>query len=260
MSWSLLVAAGLGLIFGSFINVVIYRGPARWRLVDVETDRGGLAFPGSYCPHCRTPLQPHHLIPVISYLALGGKCAHCGAPISIRYPIVEIAGAIACVVAVTLFGLTVSAALAGLFFLTLIALAGIDLETGYLPNALTLPLLGVGLVANLGDRFIPFMDAAIGAGAGYLVFLAVAIGFEKLRGVEGLGLGDAKLLGAIGAWAGWTALAPTVFVAAISSLLVVLFLKLRGAEFTRETPIPFGPALAGAGAIIFALKDTTSFY
>ncbi len=152
-----------------------------------------------------------------------------------------------------LFGIGFSAVLAAILFWGLIALTAIDWETGYLPDAITLPLIAMGLIANIGDRFASFPDALIGAAAGYGAFRLIAWGFERLRGIEGLGQGDAKLLAAIGAWAGWTALAPTVFVAALLGLAGVAIAHLHGHKMAAQTPIAFGPALAAAGAIVFTV-------
>lgn len=241
-------AAALGAVMGSFLNVVIYRGPVLWKLVDGEK-RGNLASPRSYCPSCRKPIRSLHLIPLAGYAMLGGKCADCSAPISLRYPLVEAAGAAAGIIALALFGLSVETAGAFVFFLYLIALGAIDAETGYLPDVLTLSLMSLGVVANALDLFNAAPGAAIlGAIVGYGAFRVVDMIFLRLRGIEGLGQGDAKLLGAIGAWFGWPVLPPVVFLAAIMALIGVGLAALRGAHIGRETPIPFGPALAAAGA------------
>lgn len=236
-----------GLLIGSFLNVVIWRGPAMWGLIDDEA-RGDLVKPRSYCPSCKAPVKRISMIPVLGYLTLKGKCASCNAAISPRYPIVELLGAAAAVAAAMLFGFTVTALLAALFFWTLIALAFIDAETGFLPDALTLSLLALGLAANAIDLFAALPDALIGAIAGYLIFRLIGALFHRLRGVEGLGQGDAKLLGALGAWLGWQALAPLVFAGAMLALIAVGAMRISGRIISNDTPIPFGPALAAAGA------------
>ncbi len=243
-------AGAFGLIFGSFLNVVIHRGPALWGLVEENSGRhGGLAHPRSYCPACGATLRAGNLVPIVSYLAQRGRCARCGAAIPARYPLVETAGAGALIAAYLIHGVSADAAILSVFFLALIALAGIDAETGYLPDAITLPLIAGGVVANIGDRFAPLGASVIGAAAGYLSFWLVGEAFHRLRGREGLGMGDAKLLAGIGAWGGWTVLAPCVFVAAFLALLGVGAAMLSGRKVSRETEIPFGPALAVAGAL-----------
>ena len=242
-----ILATILGLIIGSFLNVVIHRGPAIWKLVEDDSRRGNLAFPRSYCPACHAPLKRIHLVPLFSFLALRGQCAACGARISLRYPIVEGLGGLVALSAFLLFGLTSTALLAAIFSWLLIALAAIDFETGYLPDALTLPLLGIGLVTNAFGIFVPVTAALIGAATGYLSFRLIGAAFHHLRGVEGLGQGDAKLLAAIGAWFGWVALAPTVLLASFIALITALIMHVRGHSIGAETEIRFGPALAFAG-------------
>lgn len=244
-----ITAACTGAVLGSFLNVVIHRGPAMWKLVDAP-ERGNLVAPRSSCPHCGARIRNRDLVPILSYLFLRGKCADCGAPISFRYLLVELMGASAALIALYLFGLTFAAAFAFVFFLFLIALGVIDHETGYLPDALTFPLIILGIIANGFDLFNAEPAAAvIGAAVGYGAFRLVDLAFERFRGMEGLGQGDAKLLAAIGAWLGWTALPPVVFLATLLALAGVATSALKGAKIGRETPVPFGPALAGAGAL-----------
>ncbi|MBB5518765.1 prepilin peptidase [Amphiplicatus metriothermophilus] len=254
MEWFFYVTAALaGLLAGSFLNVVIYRGPSMWGLIEESdgADRGTLLAPRSYCPQCRTRLSPLHLIPLASYLALRGRCAACGAAIPPRYPLVELAGALAALGALALFGASPEALLAAIFLWSLIALAAIDFETGFLPDALTLPLLLFGLLANVGDRFVPLEAAAVGAAAGYAAFGLIALAYAALRGREGLGAGDAKLLAAIGAWGGWPALAPAVFVGALATLAVVGVRAVMGKRVDAAAPIAFGPGLCLGGAAAF---------
>jgi leader peptidase (prepilin peptidase)/N-methyltransferase len=247
-----LVAALLGLIGGSFLNVVIFRGPSIWGLVDGAT-RGTLAAPGSYCPACRAAIPAHRLIPLVSYFLQRGRCAECGAAISPRYPAVEALGAIVALSSLAAFGATWAALAAAFFGFALIALAFIDLESGYLPDAITLPLIVAGLAANGLNLFTPFREAAIGAAAGYLAFRAIGVAFEKLRGKEGLGQGDAKLLAAIGAWGGWTVLPFVVLAGAVVTLAAVIAQRLRGKQAPMDEPIPFGPGLCAAGFIALLL-------
>jgi len=258
LEWAIFITAFMaGLLAGSFLNVVIYRGPQMWNLIDGH-DRGNFAFPRSSCPSCGATISPLHLVPVVGFLLLRGHCGACTKSISLRYPVVELLGGMAVLVAAVLFGPTPTAGLAALFFLFLIALAAVDYETGYLPNALTLPLVAIGIVANGFDLFVPFVDAIIGAAVGYLVFRAIDFAFLKLRGIEGLGQGDAKLLAALGAWLGWVALAPTVFIAAILGLVAVGIMRLKGQTVSGDMAIAFGPALAGAAAIMMIARGLIS--
>lgn len=254
MEWFFYITAALiGLVAGSFLNVVIYRGPSMWGLIEQPegSGRGTLLAPRSYCPQCRARLSPLHLVPLASYLILRGRCAACGAAIPLRYPLVEVAGALAALVALTLFGVSLDALLAAIFLWGLIALAAIDLETSFLPDALTLPLLLFGLLVNVGDRFVPLEAAAVGAAAGYASFGLIALAYAALRGREGLGAGDAKLLAAIGAWSGWPALAPAVFIGALATLTVVGARSIMGKSIDAAVPIPFGPGLCLGGAAAF---------
>lgn len=247
--WGLALVAGA--LIGSFLNVVIYRGPAMWGLVDQdERPRGSLVHPRSYCPSCREPIPFWRLVPVVSYLLQRGRCAACGAPIPPRYILVEIMGAAAAVLGVALFGLTPAALFAALFGWFLIALAVIDWETGYLPDWLTLPLVIAGLAANALGAFAPLPDALTGAVAGYLSFRLIAEAFVRLRGYEGLGQGDAKLLAAVGAWGGWQALPLVIFAASILTLAAVLCLRLANRTVTAQTPLAFGPGLCAAGYLV----------
>lgn len=235
-----------GLAAGSFLNVVIYRGPVMWKLADGEA-RGNFVGPRSYCPACKTTLAATSLIPIVSYLVQRGRCAACGAKISARYPLVESLGALSALISVIAFGLTPAAFFAALFGFALIALAFIDAETGYLPDAITLPLIAIGLAANGFETFVPLRDAVIGAGAGFLIFWAISAAYERLRGKEGLGLGDAKLLAAIGAFGGWMMLPVVVFVAALGTLAALGIGALRGGGMARDQPVAFGPGLCAAG-------------
>lgn len=244
-----------GMTAGSFLNVVIYRGPVIWRLVDAPA-RGDLVGPRSYCPACRTQLRFGNLIPLVSYVVQRGRCASCGAGISPRYPVVESLGGASALLSVVAFGWTPAALLAAIAALLLVALAFIDLETGYLPDALTLPLAGLGLAANAFGTFAPLRDALIGAAAGFLVFWAIGALYRRVRKRDGLGLGDAKLLCAIGAWTGWFYLPVIVFIAAIATLLFAL--ARRGAK--ADDAAPFGPGLCAAGfaALFFGERLLTA--
>lgn len=242
MTLASVFAGVLGLIGGSFLNVVIHRGPSQWGLVDGES-RGTLAAPRSYCPACKTPIPAKGLVPLVSYIIQKGRCRACGATIPARYPIVEALGALVALAAYATFGWTWAALAAALFGLALIALAFIDLETGYLPDAITLPLIAVGLVQGAFNLTTGFAEAAVGAAAGYVAFRSIGFAYEKTRGREGLGQGDAKLLAAIGAFTGWMFLPVVIFVGAVSTLAATM----ASGGVRRDEPIPFGPGLCAAG-------------
>lgn len=252
MDWTLWIITGLiGLMLGSFLNVVIFRGPALWGFIDEPVARGSLAHPRSYCPHCRAPIKRIHLLPLAGYLITRGQCAACAQPISARYPLVEILGCLIALAAIARFGFGTEALLAAAFGWTMIALAFIDGETGYLPDILTLPLLGMGIACNTVDLFVPFPQSVLGAALGYGVFVMIEISYRQIRGRDGLGRGDAKILGAIGAWSGWPALPAAVFLGAVATLLWALMIKVRqGQHVTADYAVPFGPGLAAAGIVV----------
>lgn len=257
VNWVIFATAfALGSVVGSFLNVVIFRAPARWGFEDAEYDRGGLALPRSYCPACRTQISPRDLIPLVSFAALGGRCRACRTRIPIRYPVIEALGGAVLVAALAAFGLSAEAALATLFGWMLLALAAIDFRTGFLPDRLTLPLIGGGLAANAAGLFATPFDAAIGALAGYLSFRLIGEAFLLLRKKEGLGQGDAKLLAALGAWTGWQALPAIVFLGAAATLFVVLIAMFSASNKAEGNPeIPFGPGLCAAGFAALLLAD-----
>lgn len=255
--WVFWATAGLaGLFIGSFINVVVWRGAAFLGLVDgvKAGERGDLLRPGSYCPACRTPLSWPDLAPVLSFVLRRGRCRHCAAPIPWRYPLIEAAGALAALLALAAYGPTIDAVLAAVALFLLLAIAELDRQTTYIPDALSQPLLWLGLLANLGGRFAPLGEAVIGAVAGYLSFAAVAAAYRAIRGREGLGDGDAALLAAIGAWTGWAALPFVVLAAAAGALALTLALMLRTRKVRLDAEIAFGPALAAAGAAAILLS------
>ena len=252
--------AVIGLVVGSFLNVVIYRLPkimeAKWQRdypefageVSDASEKLSLAFPGSRCPQCDAEIRPTQNVPVLSYLVLGGKCAACEAPISIRYPVVEAVTAILWVLCGLQFG--VSNALAGAMFLTaiLVVLTAIDLDHQLLPDSLTLPLLWIGLLLNIDNTFVPLKSAVLGAVFGYLSLWAVFWLFKIVTGKEGMGHGDFKLLAALGAWFGLTALPTIVLLSSVVGAVLGIALIVTGKQ-DRETPMPFGPFLSGAGLI-----------
>lgn len=266
------VGALLGLFVGSFLNVVIHRLPrmmerdwhaqaAELRGEPVEpAERFNLATPRSRCPHCGHLIGALENIPVLSYLVLRGRCGHCGAGISMRYPIVEAFTALLSGYAAWHFGFGVAAAGALLFIWTMVALAFIDVDTQLLPDDLTLPLLWLGLLFNLSGTFTDLHSAVIGAMAGYLALWSVYWLFKLVTGKEGMGYGDFKLLGAIGAWLGWQLLPLTILLSSLVGAVVGIALIVL-ARHGRNVPIPFGPYLAAAGIIaLFWGEDLTSRY
>jgi len=262
----------LGLCMGSFLNVVIYRLPKimqhDWELQCAEL-RGekapeqepfNLALPRSHCPACAQPITALQNIPLASYLALGGKCAACGARISPRYPLIEAMSGLAGAYAAWHFGFGLAAFAAMAFLWCMIALSFIDFDTQLLPDSITLPLVWAGLLLNLSGTFVDLASAVIGAAAGYLSLWCVYWGFRIATGKEGMGFGDFKLLAAVGAWLGWQMLPLVVlassFVGAIAGISLMLF-----ARHGRNVPIPFGPYLAVAGAVaLFWGKPLTYAY
>jgi leader peptidase (prepilin peptidase)/N-methyltransferase len=266
------LAAGLfGLLIGSFLNVVIYRIPKMMQRESdnyvahesgkelPHTDRFNLMVPRSACPHCGHQITALENIPVVSWLVLGGKCSACKAPISKRYPAIELVTGLLSALLVWKFG-SGWAGLATLFFgWSLLAMTFIDFDTQLLPDDLTYPLLWAGLLVNLNGTFVPLRDAVIGAAAGYLALWSIYWLFKLATGKEGMGYGDFKLLAALGAWLGW-AMLPTIIllssvVGAVVGISLIVFAK-RG----REKPIPFGPYLAAAGMIALLYGAPISRY
>ena len=213
-----------------------------------------LAWPRSHCPACQAPIRAKHLVPVVSWLWLRGRCADCSASISMRYPIVELLGAASAALAIAHFGATTVGLAAATLSFALIALTMIDLETLLLPDELTIPLLWLGLLVNLEGRFASLDEAVIGAAVGYLALWGVYQGFRLTTGKEGMGYGDFKLLSALGAWFGWTQLPAILLLASGVGAAVGLALIFSGRQ-GREVPIPFGPYLAGAGIVVLYLGE-----
>jgi leader peptidase (prepilin peptidase)/N-methyltransferase len=253
-------AAAFGLAIGSFLNVVIYRLPkmmeAEWQAQCAElagrelepAPRFNLLVPGSHCPSCKTPLRVRDNVPLVSYFASGGRCAHCGAAISARYPVVEAITAVLSAWVAWRFGFGVPGLAALAFTFALIALTFIDADTTLLPDNLTLPLLWAGLLLNTAGTFAPLTEAVVGAAAGYLILWSIYWLFKLVTGKEGMGYGDFKLLAALGAWFGWKMLLPILLLSSVVGAAVGLFLLVL-ARRGRDIPIPFGPYLAAAGFI-----------
>ncbi len=262
------LAGFIGLLVGSFLNVVIHRLPKmmerEWRAqcdeLNEHSDTGSapvsgkhpapynLHTPRSACPHCDHQITALENIPLLSYLALRGKCRGCGAAISLRYPIVEAVSGILSAYAAWHFGFGVAALAAILLLWALIALTFIDFDTQLLPDDITLPLLWLGIIFNLYGTFTNLSNAVVGAIAGYLVLWSVYWLFKLATGKEGMGYGDFKLLAAIGAWLGWSMLPLVIMLSSVVGAVVGIILIIA-ANHGRNIPIPFGPYLAGGGLI-----------
>jgi leader peptidase (prepilin peptidase)/N-methyltransferase len=262
----------LGLIVGSFLNVVIHRLPKmmerEWRLQCAEldgrevtvTERYSLVLPPSACPHCGHRIGILENIPLLSYLWLRGRCAECKHPIGIRYPVVEAVTGLLSGYAAWHFGFGWPAAAALVLVWALIALTFIDLDTQLLPDDITLPLLWLGLLVNMGGLFTDLESAVIGAMAGYLALWSVYWLFKLVTGKEGMGYGDFKLLAALGAWLGWKMLPAIILLSSVVGAIVGIALILF-ARHGRSVPIPFGPYLAGGGLVaLFWGQSLTQAY
>lgn len=255
-----IVWALIGLVVGSFLNVVIHRIPQMMQRESdnymamendeppPHADRYNLLAPRSACPACGHQLSAMENIPAVSYLWLRGRCSECRAPISPRYPAVELLTAALSALVVWQLGSSLQGLAALVLVWMLIALTFIDIDTQILPDDLSLPLLWMGLLLNLNGTFVPLADAVIGAAAGYLSLWCVFWLFRLATGKEGIGYGDFKLLAALGAWLGWTMLPLIVLLSsAIGAIVGLLLILLRGHH--RDKPIPFGPFLALAGLV-----------
>ena len=253
----LTTATVFGLLMGSFLNVVIHRMP---RMMEQEWQRNcadlrgetteappyNLVRPGSSCPACGHTIRAWENIPLLSYLLLGGKCASCKARISLRYPLVEAATGLLAGLIAWHFGFSGTALAAMAFSFSLLALTFIDYDTQLLPDDITLPLLWLGLLVNLGHGFTDLPSAVIGAVAGYLTLWTIYWMFKLVTGKEGMGYGDFKLLAAIGAWFGWQLLPAVLLLASLIGSVIGIGMILL-ARHGRNTPIPFGPYLALGG-------------
>ena len=264
------LSAILGLLIGSFLNVVIRRLPVMietaWRrecreFLDTAPAAGpgpepyNLIRPGSSCPHCGHRITPIENIPVLGYLLLKGRCSGCNKTISLRYPLVEILTALLTLLVAVNFGVSAQTVFACLFTWALISLSFIDIDHQLLPDNITLPLLWLGLICNYPGLFTDLYSALLGAIAGYGVFWLIHVLFKLITGKEGMGLGDLKLLAMLGAWAGWQSLASIIFISSLLGSLVGIYLvfyrrrqRLSWRNLRQEsTPISFGPFLALAG-------------
>lgn len=263
----------LGLLVGSFLNVVVYRLPKMmlrdWKAQAREvlelppeppTETFNLILPHSRCPHCSHQIRAWENLPVISYLFLGGKCSNCKAPISKRYPLVELACGLISAFVAWHFGYGWQAGAVLVLSWGLLSMSLIDADHQLLPDAIVLPLLWLGLIVNAFGLFVPLSDALWGAIAGYLALWCVFWLFKLITGKEGMGYGDFKLLAMLGAWGGWQILPLTILLSSIvGAVLGLILLRLRNVE--TSTPIPFGPYLAIAGwiALLWGDQITTSY-
>ena len=258
------LAVIVGLLIGSFLNVVIYRVPVMmergWtqfakehlqlELTEEEQQPFNLMKPDSRCPKCYAPVKAWQNIPIVSYLMLGGKCGSCKTPISIRYPLIELLAGILFGVVAWQYGWTM-AAFGGLILTAiLIALTFIDADTQYLPDSLTLPLIWLGLLFNLNGTFVPLKSAVLGAVFGYMSLWLLCFIYKLLTGKIGMGNGDFKLLAALGAWLGAGILPVLVFIAALIGLIGAIIGRVAKGQY-----FAFGPSLAIAGWIILVANE-----
>lgn len=266
----------LGLLVGSFLNVVIYRLPkmmeSDWQqqcrdfltndgdittlpASDSKQEPFNLMVPVSRCPHCGHKIRPWENIPIISYLLLRGKCSNCKSGISARYPIIELVTGLLSVAVIYYVGINWSGLTALVFTWSLIALTMIDFDTYLLPDDITLPLLWLGLIANSFGAFTDLPSALWGAIAGYLALWLVYKLFKLITGKEGMGYGDFKLLAALGAWMGWQMLPQIILLSSlVGAIIGISMIVIRGRD--KNIPIPFGPYLAIAGWIAFVWGGT----
>ncbi len=256
----------LGLLVGSFLNVVILRLPRmlenEWKaeareLLDlpaVETPRLSLMRPASCCPGCGAAIRPWQNIPVVSWLALRGRCAKCRTGISVQYPLVELASGVASAVCVWRFGWSPQLAAALVLTWALIALTVIDLREMILPDDLTAPLAWIGLGMSTLPVFVGMPESIWGAIAGYLSLWSIYWLFKLVTGREGMGYGDFKLMAALGAWFGWAALPLMLLLSsAVGAVIGIGLIVFKGRDKTQ--PIPFGPYIAGAGWLMLIWGD-----
>jgi len=263
------LVAVLGLLVGSFLNVVIYRLPTmlkrQWKAdctsflaqEDIQSPDStpsieqpfNLVVPRSRCPHCGHLITALENLPVLSYLFLRGRCRECKTPISIRYPLIELTSATLVVLVAWKFGFSLQTAMAMLLSWALICLSFIDYDHQYLPDNITLPFLWLGLFLNINGLYVDLASAVIGAMAGYLVLWLVYQVFKRITGKEGMGYGDFKLLAMLGAWLGWQALPAIILISTLVGSIIGISLILFK-QHDRSHPIPFGPYLAIAGWIV----------
>jgi len=260
-----------GLCVGSFLNVVAYRLPLMmerdWKLechdfleleppvFEDDLKTFNLATPASACPVCGHRIRMWENIPVISYLFLRGKCSSCSTKISVQYPVVELITGITSLLAAHTFGVSIQTVAALFFTWVLIALTLIDLKKQLLPDNITMPLLWLGILLSLFDVFTDVTSSVIGAMAGYMILWSVYQLFKLLTKKEGMGFGDFKLLGALGAWAGFSYLPQMILVSSVIGTVAGVTMLIIG-KTKQQQPIPFGPYLAVAGWIALLWGET----
>ena len=270
----LVFALALGLIIGSFLNVVIYRLPVMmqrewtaqcYEFLEIKDDKDkkndtdrfsnfNLAQPGSHCPNCKHEITAIENIPLLSYLIQAGKCKNCKTPISKRYPIIESACGIFTVLIAYQFGFTWLCLAALILTWSLIVLTMIDYDHQLLPDDITIPILWLGLIINYFGLITTLESAVLGAIAGYMILWIVYWLFKLLTGREGMGYGDFKLLAALGAWMGWQALPQIILLSSmIGAIIGIALIIIKGRD--KNIPIPFGPYLAGAGFVALLWND-----
>jgi leader peptidase (prepilin peptidase)/N-methyltransferase len=250
-----IAAVLVGLVVGSFLNVVIHRLP-RMLALDPEhgidrppgTDVYNLARPGSHCPRCGHAIAPWDNVPVLSWIVLRGRCRHCRTPIPLRYPLVELASALGAGALTLLVSDPVRAVAGMLLYWILLALTVIDLDHRVLPDEITLPGIWLGLLVNVPGILTSLRSAVLGAVVGYLALWSLFHVFRLLTGKEGMGYGDFKLYALLGAWLGLSELPLVVLVASAFGSVVGLGL-IATRRLGRDTPIPFGPFLAAGGLV-----------
>lgn len=257
----------LGLMVGSFLNVVIYRLPVMmqsgWRREcrqylqlpeEAPEEPYNLVWPGSRCPACKAEIKAYQNIPILSYVLLRGKCGHCAAPISLRYPLIEAFTALCSLIVVWHFGYGWPLLFALLLTWSLIALSFIDIDSQLLPDSITMPLLWLGLLLSLFAIFTDPHASIFGAVAGYLSLWSVYWGFKLLTGKEGMGYGDFKLLALFGAWLGWQYLPMIILLSSLVGAVIGVAMIALG-KHDAGKPIPFGPYLAAAGWLALVWGD-----
>lgn len=272
-TYTLVVCFLVSLLVGSFLNVVIYRVPVmmerEWQASihegensdsHIPQDRFNLAVPASTCPHCGHRIRWYENIPVVSYLFLKGQCSQCHAPISLRYPLIELLTAILSTLVIYQLGFNYAGFAAVVFTWALISLTFIDVDHQLLPDRITLPLLWLGLLVNSQNLFTSLHSAVFGAVAGYLVLWSVYWLFKLVTGKEGMGYGDFKLLAALGAWCGISQIPLLILLSSVAGVLLAILLMLFK-RHEASNPLPFGPYLAIAGWIALLWgHDITSAY
>ncbi len=260
----------LGLIIGSFLNVVAYRLPiilkAQWRRdclsflgeVSEKSKEMSLSSPSSHCPKCKMRIKPWENIPILSYIALRGNCSNCSEKINLRYPIIELLTTLCTLYLGYLYGVSWELLAALVFTWSLITLSLIDLDHQLLPDDITIPLLWFGLVVNINSLFVPLESAIMGAILGYGLLWTTYWIFKFATGKEGMGFGDFKLLSALGGWLGWDTLPMIVLLSSVAGAAVGIF-HICFSGHNKDVPIPFGPYLAMAGFTALILKSQDNF-